>query len=446
VASLLNDAGITRRFGDCEFENYLELNPEASRNLAACRRYADNWPDVLDAGKSLVLTGSCGTGKNHLAVSLAKNIIRNHLASVELTDVMRLTRAVKSTWRHNADTTEESVLDHYASLDLLIIDEVGVQFGSPAEMTILHEVINARYESVLPTILISNLPPEQLKEFISDRIFDRVTDGGATTWYSTGQVFAAITGACMTPVWRNDELEEAVIGALFLRGDDPEVLDVLSRLPASTFSVRQYREIYTGICRQARGGGVLIRCCFASRCRRFRPQFWQPPASAGRNPRCYLTLMFCGAMLVYVMPKQHWKKLEQIRSASNGESALAALEAAKLAVSAIDISADTVQPVHISELLTAVADEVESRSQGKEETRCLLTGIEELDAKTGGIESTDLVFIAARPSMGKTELALDIIDKVSAQGMACCFSAWRCRYPDRQAHGIRRRRHVDVSA
>ena len=178
VTSLLNDAGITRRFGDCEFENYLELNPEASRNLAACRRYADNWPAVLEAGKSLVLTGSCGTGKNHLAVSLAKSIIRNHLASVELTDVMRLTRAVKSTWRHNAETTEASVLDHYSSLDLLVIDEVGVQCGSPAEMTILHEVIYARYESVLPTILISYLPPEQLIEFISDRIFDRVTDGG----------------------------------------------------------------------------------------------------------------------------------------------------------------------------------------------------------------------------------------------------------------------------
>ncbi len=41
---------------------------------------------------------------------------------------------------------------------LLIIDEVGVQFGSAAEMAILQEIINARYESdILPTILISNL-------------------------------------------------------------------------------------------------------------------------------------------------------------------------------------------------------------------------------------------------------------------------------------------------
>ncbi|HBQ5833006.1 AAA family ATPase [Klebsiella pneumoniae] len=226
----------------------------------------------------------------------------------------------------------------------------------------------------------------------------------------------------MTPVWRNDELEEAVIGALFLRGDDPEVLDVLSRLPASTFSVRQYREIYTGICRQARGGGVI-----------------DPLLLCESLPALQTTILAAtrvswakSALLSYVDVLRRnagvrdaeaalEKVLEQIRSASNGESALAALEVAKLTVSAIDISADTVQPVHISELLTAVADEVESRSQGKEETRCLLTGIEELDAKTGGIESTDLVFIAARPSMGKTELALDIIDKVSAQGHGVLF-------------------------
>ncbi len=88
---------------------------------------------------------------------MAKHIIRNHLASVEITDVMRLTRAVKNCWRNDSEKTADEVIEHYASLDLLIIDEVGVQFGSAAEMAILQEIINARYESILPTILISNL-------------------------------------------------------------------------------------------------------------------------------------------------------------------------------------------------------------------------------------------------------------------------------------------------
>lgn len=178
VTDLLDEAGITRRFEGCEFENYHAINQDAMRNLTACQRYADTWPERFKAGTSMIMIGNCGTGKNHLAVSMVKNIIRNHLASVEITDVMRLTRAVKSTWRHNADSTEEEVIEHFASLDLLIIDEVGVQFGSPAETTILQEVINTRYESILPTILISNLTFEQLKESVGERIVDRVTDGG----------------------------------------------------------------------------------------------------------------------------------------------------------------------------------------------------------------------------------------------------------------------------
>ncbi|NUH56526.1 ATP-binding protein [Citrobacter portucalensis] len=178
VSELLDKAGIARRFQDCEFENYQAVNADAQRNLEACRRYVSSWEKCLAAGTSMIMIGNCGTGKNHLAVSMAKNIIRHHLATVEITDVMRLTRAVKNTWRHNSERTEDEVIDHFVSQDLLIIDEVGVQFGTPTEITILQEIINARYESVLPTILISNLTFEQLKESIGERIVDRVTDGG----------------------------------------------------------------------------------------------------------------------------------------------------------------------------------------------------------------------------------------------------------------------------
>ncbi|WP_284441387.1 DnaB-like helicase N-terminal domain-containing protein, partial [Escherichia coli] len=60
-----------------------------------------------------------------------------------------------------------------------------------------------------------------------------------------------------TPAWRNDDLEGAVIGAFFLRGADPEVMDILATLSADVFSARQYRDIYAGICRQARVSGVI---------------------------------------------------------------------------------------------------------------------------------------------------------------------------------------------
>lgn len=178
VAGLLNDAGIARRFDSSEFKNYQPVNQDAAKNLSACQRYAENWPGVFAAGTGLVMTGSCGTGKNHLAVSMVKSVIRNHLARVEITDVMRLTRAVKSTWRNDSANTEEEVIGHYASLDLLIIDEVGVQFGSQSESVILQEIINARYESVLPTILISNLTFAQLSDAIGERAVDRITNGG----------------------------------------------------------------------------------------------------------------------------------------------------------------------------------------------------------------------------------------------------------------------------
>ena len=88
------------------------------------------------------MTGNCGTGKT-TAVAMVKSIIRDHLCECGNHRCHAPHPSGKSTWRHNAEMTEEEVIERFASLDLLIIDEVGVQFGSPTEMTILQEIINA---------------------------------------------------------------------------------------------------------------------------------------------------------------------------------------------------------------------------------------------------------------------------------------------------------------
>ncbi|VTP13199.1 Replicative DNA helicase [Phytobacter ursingii] len=225
----------------------------------------------------------------------------------------------------------------------------------------------------------------------------------------------------MTPVWRNDDLEGAVIGAIFLRGADPEVLDILSRMPSSVFSVYQYKEIYEGICRQARNGLIdpLLLC----------EQIPQHDVTIMASSRIAWAKSALNAYVKTLMrnaairdtEKAMEEALDNIRNAANGDIALSAMESAKLIMSSIDSSSDSVNPVHIDEILPDVIARVDARMRGEEEGRCLLTGIEDLDAKTGGIDLSDLVFIAARPSMGKTEFALDLIDKISQQGYGVLF-------------------------
>ncbi|MCD4756113.1 replicative DNA helicase [bacterium] len=64
--------------------------------------------------------------------------------------------------------------------------------------------------------------------------------------------------------------------------------------------------------------------------------------------------------------------------------------------------------VHIKELLKD-AYERASNAQNADELRGVSTGFKDLDSLLGGFQKSDLIIVAARPSVGKTALALDMI-------------------------------------
>lgn len=94
------------------------------------------------------------------------------------TSVIRAVRSVKETFGKGVERTEAQVLRDLVEPDLLILDEVGVQFGSDAEKLILFEIINGRYESRRPTIIISNLAIGELEKYLGARAVDRLREGG----------------------------------------------------------------------------------------------------------------------------------------------------------------------------------------------------------------------------------------------------------------------------
>lgn len=80
----------------------------------------------LDEPKSLILQGSYGTGKSHLAYAIAK-AIKQQGYSVAFMHIPMLMERIKATYNRNATETTDELVQLLSSIDLLVLDDVGVE-------------------------------------------------------------------------------------------------------------------------------------------------------------------------------------------------------------------------------------------------------------------------------------------------------------------------------
>ena len=175
-AAKIGSAAIPERFKDRTLDSYVAKTSGQKKALAFAKEYAENFDQVMRTGRSAVFVGKVGTGKTHLAVGIALSIMQQQKSPVFVT-VQRLIRRVKDSWR-TKEETETEVINAFALPDLLILDEVGVQFWSEFEKQVLFDVLNERYEKLKPSILLSNIPSEQLSDYLGERVTDRLRENG----------------------------------------------------------------------------------------------------------------------------------------------------------------------------------------------------------------------------------------------------------------------------
>jgi len=130
---------------------------------------------VLKGGGILSLVGGRGSGKTRLAIEVARRIDPKGTRYMAAMDVFLRLQAC---YRPAANETEVQVLRELSRCRVLILDEIQERGNSEWEDRILTHLIDKRYGSLLPTVLIANLKPDELKKRLGPSIMDRMAEGG----------------------------------------------------------------------------------------------------------------------------------------------------------------------------------------------------------------------------------------------------------------------------
>lgn len=173
IERCMDRSGIPKLFKDKTFDDYRADGARQKEIFG----YISAYVDKIGTSTGLIFIGKPGTGKNHLATSLIKAAIVAGINKCQIITASKIIRTIKESWGRK-DLNESEILDKFINLDLLIIDEIGMQFGSDTEKLYLSEIINDRYEKIKTTILIGNVTMEQLEKQVGERIIDRFREGG----------------------------------------------------------------------------------------------------------------------------------------------------------------------------------------------------------------------------------------------------------------------------
>ena len=132
-------------------------------------------PQAIGDGLALLL-GLTGRGKTGIATWLARERLRAGLSVGRYLTAYALLSKVKTCWSLRQDP--DPYLTGWKTARFLVIDEIQTRSDTTAENAVLEDIINARHNNLLPTVLIGNLTIDAAQETLGPRIMDRAKESG----------------------------------------------------------------------------------------------------------------------------------------------------------------------------------------------------------------------------------------------------------------------------
>jgi DNA replication protein DnaC len=118
-----------------------------------------------------VLVGPSGSGKTHLAAAIANERIKQGQPAFFQT-VPDLLDHLRSTFAPGSEMPYDDLFDRVCNSPFLVLDDLGVQAGTPWAKEKLDQLLNYRYIHELPLVITTSIPVEDLDERVRTRIAD----------------------------------------------------------------------------------------------------------------------------------------------------------------------------------------------------------------------------------------------------------------------------------
>jgi DNA replication protein DnaC len=176
LASFKEKSLMNRDLENATFDNYQPQNETQRLALQSAKEYVD----TFDKQTGIVFQGRPGLGKSHIAASIAKEVIKRKYTCIFIS-LPRLMTELQGTYNKNSQTTELELLKALQKVDLLILDDLGVERTKSEDNGVswakrkIYEIVDSRIGQA--TIYTTNFSGRELLQMYGERDFSRMVQG-----------------------------------------------------------------------------------------------------------------------------------------------------------------------------------------------------------------------------------------------------------------------------
>lgn len=144
-------------------------NPRDQEQYRRCVEDARSFAQAPDGW--IALSGASGCGKTHIAAAIVNAMIAEGSPALFVV-VPDLLDHLRAAYQPGADIGYDDLFERVRNAPVLVLDDLGTEAPTPWAQEKLFQLVNHRFNMRLPTVVTTNLAPEQFDDRLRTRLFD----------------------------------------------------------------------------------------------------------------------------------------------------------------------------------------------------------------------------------------------------------------------------------